>query len=83
MGHGIAQVSAQAGYKVVAVEMADAALQAGMKRIDGSLQKVIGKEVAAGKITEVSAQLHLYKQNGQIFNELVTFVGIVGTGRGK
>ena len=57
MGHGIAQVSAQAGYKVVAVEMADAALQTGMKRIDGSLQKVIGKDVAAGKLTEVTDNL--------------------------
>ncbi len=53
MGHGIAQVSAQAGYQVIAVESSDAALAAGIKRIDGSLAKVISKDVAAGKITEV------------------------------
>jgi 3-hydroxyacyl-CoA dehydrogenase len=57
MGHGIAQVSAQAGYQVVAVETSDAALAAGMKRIDGSLSKVFSKEVAAGKITEVLSMI--------------------------
>lgn len=58
MGHGIAQVSAQAGYKVVAVEMADSALSTGMKRIDGSLDKVIKKDVAGGKLSEAQGKEH-------------------------
>ena len=53
MGHGIAQVSAQNGYKVVAVESSADALKVGMGRISGSLDKVFKKEIEKGKLTEV------------------------------
>lgn len=43
MGHGIGLVSAQAGYEVVAVEAKTDALEAGKKRIDGSLKKLLSK----------------------------------------
>lgn len=54
MGHGVAQVSAMAGYEVVGIESNDAALTAGITRIHDSLGKVISKDVKKGKITEVS-----------------------------
>ena len=43
MGHGIGLVSAQAGYEVVAVEAKPEALDAGKKRIAGSLKKLLSK----------------------------------------
>ena len=49
MGHGVAQVTAQAGYNVLAIEAQPAALDTGLKRIQGSLQKVIAKDVTKGK----------------------------------
>ncbi|MEY2746888.1 MAG: 3-hydroxyacyl-CoA dehydrogenase, binding domain, partial [Planctomycetota bacterium] len=39
MGHGIAQVAAQGGCTVVVYEAAEAALAAGLGRIDKSLAK--------------------------------------------
>jgi 3-hydroxyacyl-CoA dehydrogenase len=54
MGHGIAQVSAQAGYKIVAVESNAAALEVGLKRIQDSLKKVYARDVKKQTITEVS-----------------------------
>lgn len=53
MGHGIAQVAAQAGYDVVALESNHDALDRGDKRIEDSLKKMIAKDVKKGKITEV------------------------------
>lgn len=50
MGHGIAQITAQAGYKVLAIEAQDGALKAGMGRIEGSLMKMLEKEVTKNKI---------------------------------
>jgi len=43
MGHGIAQVAAQGGYEVTVVETDAGALEKGMKRIDGSLAKLVEK----------------------------------------
>ena len=43
---------AQAGYQVVAIENNQQALDVGMKRIEGSLGKVIAKEVSKGKYSE-------------------------------
>lgn len=51
MGHGVAQVTAMAGYNVLAVEAKPEALDSGMKRIRGSLEKVISKDVTKGKYT--------------------------------
>jgi 3-hydroxyacyl-CoA dehydrogenase len=50
MGHGIAQTIAQKGIKVTAVESKPEALKTGMGRIQGSLSKIVAKEVKAGKI---------------------------------
>ena len=49
MGHGVAQIVAQAGFQVVAVESAQSSLDAGFKRIESSLSKVITKDVQKGK----------------------------------
>ena len=57
MGHGVAQVSAMAGYEVVGIESNDAALTAGITRIQDSLGKVIAKDVKKGKMTEVPTAL--------------------------
>lgn len=51
MGHGIAQITAQAGYSVLAIEAQDTALKAGMGRIEGSLMKMLEKDAAKGKIS--------------------------------
>lgn len=51
MGHGIAQVAAQGGYEVTVVEADPGALDKGMKRIDGSLAKLVEK----GKLTAEQA----------------------------
>ena len=50
MGHGIAQIAAQAGYNVLAIEAQDAALKTGVGRIESSLMKMLEKEAAKGKI---------------------------------
>jgi 3-hydroxybutyryl-CoA dehydrogenase len=47
MGHGIAQVAAQAGYAVVLVDSAPPALERGVAQIGKSLEKLVGK----GKLT--------------------------------
>lgn len=56
MGHGVAQVSAMAGYEVVGIESNEGALTTGVKRISDSLDKVIAKEVKKGKITQEEAE---------------------------
>lgn len=48
MGHGIAQVSAQAGYAVTLYDLTEDAVEAGRARIDKNLTKGI----ARGKVTE-------------------------------
>lgn len=49
MGHGVAQVTATAGFNVMAVEMNQSSLDSGMNRIKGSLDKVIKKDIQKGK----------------------------------
>ncbi len=53
MGSGIAQVSAQAGYKTIVVEVSEDILKKGMERINKSIDKGIAK----GKVTEEQAAL--------------------------
>lgn len=48
MGSGIVQVAAMAGYSVIAMEAAGAALEKGLKRVEGSLAKLVEK----AKITQ-------------------------------
>jgi 3-hydroxybutyryl-CoA dehydrogenase len=47
MGHGIAQVAAQAGYRVTLVDVSAPALERGVAQVDKSLAKLVDK----GKIT--------------------------------
>jgi 3-hydroxybutyryl-CoA dehydrogenase len=51
MGHGIAQVSAQAGYDVVVREVDDAALQKGL----GKIEKQLARAVEKGKSSQEDA----------------------------
>lgn len=55
MGHGVAQMTAAAGYDVVGVEMQQEALDVGVKRIEGSLQKVASRKVKKGTLDEAGA----------------------------
>eukprot|EP01038_Epipyxis_sp_PR26KG_P006471 gene6471-8901_t len=58
MGHGVAQVTAQSGYQVLAVESNPVALEYGIKRIQGSLSKIIAKDLKSGKFqNEVDSKL--------------------------
>ncbi|CAN0027591.1 unnamed protein product, partial [Heterosigma akashiwo] len=55
MGHGIAQVSATAGYQVVALEQQQTVLDAGRARIEGSVQKLLSRKVKKGALDEAAA----------------------------
>lgn len=52
MGHGVAQVTAQAGYQVLGIESNSQALTIGSQRIEQSLKKMITKDVKNKKLTE-------------------------------
>jgi 3-hydroxyacyl-CoA dehydrogenase len=56
MGHGIAQVAATAGYKVIGIEREQAALDMGRDRIESSVTRILSKSVAKGKTTDSLAQ---------------------------
>lgn len=56
MGHGVAQVTAAAGYQVLAIEAKPEALAVGMKRIEDSLAKVVARSVKTGKETPEGAK---------------------------
>ena len=60
MGHGIAQVSAQAGYEVVRWDMKPELVDAGLGRIAKNLRKGIEK----GKVTEAEAEETLSRLSG-------------------
>ena len=55
MGHGVAQVSAQSGFEVVAVESTEALCARGKSLIDKSLGKVQGRKVKKGLVTQEEA----------------------------
>lgn len=58
MGHGIVQVAAMASpssYTVVAVEADQGAIDAGMKRIDQSVSKMLSKKVKIGAMAASDA----------------------------
>eukprot|EP01004_Peranema_trichophorum_P005867 NODE_4709_length_1126_cov_110.424726_g4176_i0.p1 GENE.NODE_4709_length_1126_cov_110.424726_g4176_i0~~NODE_4709_length_1126_cov_110.424726_g4176_i0.p1 ORF type:complete len:309 (-),score=69.62 NODE_4709_length_1126_cov_110.424726_g4176_i0:130-1056(-) len=50
MGHGLAQMAAQAGIKVTAVDIDQAQLSKGMSAIESSLKKILEKQVKEGKL---------------------------------
>uniref|UniRef100_H3GPH3 3-hydroxyacyl-CoA dehydrogenase NAD binding domain-containing protein n=1 Tax=Phytophthora ramorum TaxID=164328 RepID=H3GPH3_PHYRM len=55
MGHGIAQTAASAGFDVVALDANPQGLESGMKRIEGSLTKLLSRGVKKGTITQQQA----------------------------
>ncbi|RHZ09709.1 hypothetical protein DYB37_005428 [Aphanomyces astaci] len=56
MGHGIAQTAATAGYDVIAVDTNQKGLDAGLKRIEGSLEKIHARQIKKGDLTEDQAK---------------------------
>jgi 3-hydroxybutyryl-CoA dehydrogenase len=60
MGHGIAQVSAQAGYDVVVREVDDATLQKGI----GKIEKQLGRAVEKGRMEQADADAVRGRING-------------------
>ena len=56
MGHGVAQVTAAAGYNVIGIEGQQAGADAGMKRIEASLNKVMSGKVKKGLLDEDNAK---------------------------
>jgi len=56
MGHGVAQLCANNGYNVVAVEHKQEFLDKGMSAISGSLNQIAKKAVAKGKMSEEEAK---------------------------
>jgi len=66
MGHGIAQVAAEKGFNVVAVELEDKFLAGGMSRIEGSVQKLAAKAVKKGKMSEEDGKSHVASTLGRI-----------------
>lgn len=55
-GHGIAQVAAQNGFKVVAIENNDEAVARGVGMIRGSLETIAKRSVKQGKMEEVQCR---------------------------
>jgi 3-hydroxyacyl-CoA dehydrogenase len=70
MGHGIAQVAAQAGCEVVALEGNQAALDMGLGRIENSLGKMGARAVKKGKQTEEQAAAFASATLGRITGTL-------------
>lgn len=67
MGHGIAQIAAQNGFNVIAVEAKKEALDTGVGRIQGSLSKIVAKDLKNGKFkSEADAKAHLDGVLGKI-----------------
>jgi 3-hydroxyacyl-CoA dehydrogenase len=68
MGHGIAQITAEAGYEVLAIEAQDKALFSGMKRINESLKKSLTKGKSSGTLTEAQ----VISQQNEIVSRIKT-----------
>eukprot|EP00966_Prymnesium_polylepis_P244703 5660207-Prymnesium_polylepis.1 len=66
MGHGIAQVSAEKGFDVVAVELEQRFLDSGMDRITKSVSKLAEKAVKKGKMDQAAADAHVASTLGRI-----------------
>lgn len=66
MGHGVAQMAAQAGYNVYAIEAQRNALDMGIKRIEGSLGKVMARDIKKGNRTEEDAKAYTAGVMGRI-----------------
>jgi 3-hydroxyacyl-CoA dehydrogenase len=66
MGHGVAQISAQSGYEVVAVENNASALEIGNKRIKDSLSKVVARNMKKGSMSADEGEAYTAEVLGRI-----------------
>ncbi|HEX2015099.1 MAG TPA: 3-hydroxybutyryl-CoA dehydrogenase [Solirubrobacteraceae bacterium] len=67
MGHGIAQVTAQAGYEVVLREVDDATLQKGLGKIEKQLARAVEKgKVQPGEADAVRGRIHGTTDYGEL-----------------
>ena len=70
MGHGIAQVAAQAGFQVTVVEAEQGFLDKGLQRIEKSLAKMAEKAVKKGKATAEDAEKQSQESFARIHGSL-------------
>jgi len=70
MGHGIAQIAAQAGMQVVCLESDQAFLNKGLARIEKSVSKLAAKSVEKGKASEQDASAHATATLGRLHGTL-------------
>ena len=70
MGHGIAQVAAQAGCDVTVVETEQGFLDKGLARIQNSVTKLGQKQVAKGKLDEAQAEQMVADTLGRLTGSL-------------
>ncbi len=70
MGHGIAQVAAQAGFEVCVVETEQSFLDKGLARVEKSLAKMAEKAVKKGKATPEDAEKNRTAAWGRIGGSL-------------
>jgi 3-hydroxyacyl-CoA dehydrogenase len=66
MGHGVAQLCATSGYKVIAVEHNQQFLDGGVGAIEKSVKQIAKKAVAKGKQTQEEADAHVAATLGRI-----------------
>jgi len=66
MGHGIAQAAAMAGMRVIGVEREEAAVEAGRNRIEGSISRILAKQVAKGTTTQDLAEQEAHRVLGNL-----------------
>ncbi|EQC30601.1 hypothetical protein SDRG_11656 [Saprolegnia diclina VS20] len=71
MGHGIAQTAAMAGYDVVALDVTQKSLDAGLARIEGSLEKIGARHVKKGEWTADQAKDEFAAVMGRIHGSVV------------
>ncbi len=66
MGHGIVQVAAQSGHRVVALDVDQGLIDKGLGRVDKSLGKLASKNVEKGKMSEDQARAWTEEVRGRI-----------------
>ena len=66
MGHGIAQVAAERGFEVVAVDLEQRFLDGGMKRVEDSVRKLAARAAKKGKMSEQEASARAEASLGRI-----------------
>lgn len=66
MGHGIAQMTAASGYKVVAVDISPDMLSKGIKAVEDSLGKIAAKAIKDGKADKATAEKQAHDVRSRI-----------------